>query len=115
MTSEPRTFARTLLRRQTSSEDLLWQQLRGGRLDGCKFRRQVPIAGYVVDFLCVHAKLIVEVDGRQHTWEADYDAERSRAIEEMGFTVLRVTNEEVRDRLDQVLSRIRGELRPAQH
>jgi very-short-patch-repair endonuclease len=112
MTSEPRVFARALRRRQTTTEDLLWQQLRGGRCDGRKFRRQVPIAGYVVDFLCVSAKLIIEVDGQQHAWEADYDAARSRTLEEMGFTVLRVANEEVRDHLDQVLSRIVRELRP---
>src|SRR5919202_396192 len=96
MTTEPRTFARTLRRQQTSSEELLWQQLRGRRLDGFKFRRQVPIGRYVVDFLCLHAKLIVEVDGRQHGWEADYDAERTRTLEGMGFVVLRVSNEDVR-------------------
>src|SRR5687768_16244005 len=99
MTSEPRNFARTLRRRQTASEDLLWQQLRGGRLDGCKFRRQVPLGNYVVDVICINAKLIVDVDGRQHAWEADYDAERSRVLEEMGFAVLRMTNEEVRVQL----------------
>jgi very-short-patch-repair endonuclease len=88
--------------------------LRGARLDGCKFRRQVPPGDFVVDFICISAKLIVEVDGRQHVWEADYDVERSRVLEEMGFTVLRVTNEEVRDQLDRVLSRIRRELPPGQ-
>jgi very-short-patch-repair endonuclease len=45
----------------------------------------VPSAGYVVDVICIHAKLIVEIDGRQHAWEADYDAERSRVLEEMGL------------------------------
>jgi very-short-patch-repair endonuclease len=110
MTTEPRTFARTLRRRQTSSEELLWQQLRGRRLGGFKFRRQVPIGGYVVDFLCIPAKLIVEVDGRQHGWEADYDAERTRALEGMGFVVHRVSNEDVRGNLAAVLARIRGAL-----
>ena len=110
MTTEPRAFARTLRRQQTSSEELLWQQLRARRLDGFKFRRQVPIGGYVVDFLCLAAKLIVEVDGRQHGWEADYDAERTRALEGMGFVVLRVSNEDVRGNLAAVLARIRGAL-----
>ena len=65
-----------------------------------------------MDFVCLKAKLIVEVDGRQHEWEADYDAERSRALEGMGFTILRVTNAEVRDKLGGVLGRIEGALRP---
>ncbi|HEY7385202.1 MAG TPA: DUF559 domain-containing protein [Beijerinckiaceae bacterium] len=111
MTSEARTFARALRRRQTLAEDMLWRQLRGGRLDRFKFRRQVPIGGYVVDFICINARLIVEVDGRQHAWEIDYDTERTRILEGMGFTVMRVKNEEVRDELAQVLRRIGEALR----
>ena len=112
MTTEPRTFARELRKRQTSAEEMLWHQLRGGRRHGAKFRRQVPIAGYVVDFVCVGAKLIVEVDGRQHAWDAEYDAGRTRVLEGMGFAILRVTNEDVRDRLAAVLDRIDAALRP---
>jgi very-short-patch-repair endonuclease len=59
---------------------VLWQQLRGRRLLGFKFRRQVPLGGYVVDFLCLDAKLIVEIDGRQHGWQAAYDAERTKQL-----------------------------------
>ena len=66
MTTEPRRFARTQRRNQTSAEDALWQQLRGPRLAGTKWRRQVTFGPYTVDFLCLAAKLIVEVDGRQH-------------------------------------------------
>jgi very-short-patch-repair endonuclease len=67
MTSEPRNFARALRRRQTSSEDLLWQQLRGGRLDGCKFRRQVPLAGYVVDFISSSRSTVGSMRGKSIT------------------------------------------------
>ncbi|HEX8664490.1 MAG TPA: DUF559 domain-containing protein [Beijerinckiaceae bacterium] len=110
MTTDARQFARLLRYRQTSAEEMLWHQLRGRRLKGFKFRRQVPLAQYTVDFVCLDAKLIVEVDGRQHGWEADYDAERTRALEGMGFAVLRVSNDDVRDRLSAVLTRIAAAL-----
>jgi len=102
--------AHILRQNSTDAEKRLWYRLRDRRLGGFKFRRQVPIGGYVVDFLCLAAKLIVEVDGRQHGWEADYDAERTRTLEGMGFVVLRVSNEEVRGKLAAVLARIRGAL-----
>ncbi len=111
MTSEQRGFARELRRRQTSAEDLLWQQLRGRRLLGRKFRRQVPIGAYVVDFLCFDAKLIVEIDGKQHGWAADYDDRRTAEIEALGFSVIRFTNTEVRERLDDVMIRIKAALK----
>lgn len=113
MTTEPRRFARTLRRHQTSAEDALWQQLRGRRLAGTKWRRQVTLGPYIVDFLCLSAKLVVEVDGQQHADALLYDAARTREIESQGFTVLRVTNQEVRERLDDILLRITIALREA--
>ena len=79
MTTARRDFARQLRRRQTSAEELLWQQLRGSRL-GVKFRRQMPLGPYTVDFLCVWAKLVVEVDGAHHTAERVYDERRTCTI-----------------------------------
>ena len=90
MTTADRTFARSLRRRQTSAEDLLWQQVRGRRI-GHKFRRQVPVGCYVVDFFCFDAKLVVEIDGTQHEAEAIYDARRTAELEAQGLVVLRVT------------------------
>jgi very-short-patch-repair endonuclease len=110
MTTAQRDFARTLRRRQTSAEDLLWQQLRGRRL-GLKFRRQVPIAGYVVDFFCFDAKLMIELDGRQHAMEAEYDVRRTAELEAHGLTILRFRNEAVRNNLDGVLACIQQVLR----
>ena len=110
MTTSQRDFARTLRRRQTSAEDLLWQQLRGRRL-GLKFRRQVPIAGYIVDFFCFDAKLVIELDGRQHAIEAEYDARRTAELEAHGVTILRFRNEAVRDDLGGVLARIQQAVR----
>jgi hypothetical protein len=66
MTTERHEFARTLRKHPTRAEESLWQRLRGSRFHGAKFRRQVPFDGYVVDFYCHAAKLVVEIDGKQH-------------------------------------------------
>jgi len=108
MTSEQRHFARRLRRQATEPEDILWSLLRNRRLDGLKFRRQVPLLGYTLDFVCIDRRLIVEVDGRQHGWKADYDAERTAEIERFGFTVIRFRNAEIIDDRDAVLAAIRA-------
>lgn len=113
MTTEQRQFARDLRKRQTSAEDMLWRELRGRRLGGFKFRRQAPIGPYTVDFICAATKLIVEIDGAQHTAEAEYDARRTTELEAQGLEVIRFSNLEVRERFDDVLSRIAAALRPA--
>jgi very-short-patch-repair endonuclease len=109
MATEQRSFARKLRRQQTSFEDQLWQQLRGRRL-GYKFRRQVPLGRYVADFICFDAKLVVELDGRQHEEQRIYDAARTAEIEAQGLVVLRFGNEQVRDELESVLACIRRAL-----
>jgi very-short-patch-repair endonuclease len=78
--------ARALRHASTDAERMLWQHLRGGRL-GLKFRRQHPIPPYIADFCCVSAKLVVELDGSQHS-EAT-DRERTRYLESQGWRVLR--------------------------
>src|SRR5215203_6132253 len=102
MVSEPRQFARNLRKTPTGAEDVLWQVLRGRRLDGLKFKRQVPFLSYTVDFLCFERKLIIEIDGRQHDWFAEYDVKRTAEIEDHGFTVLRFTNTDVLEDIDTV-------------
>jgi very-short-patch-repair endonuclease len=111
MASERREFARTLRKHPTPAEDSLWQRLRGSHLHGAKFRRQVPFDRFVVDFYCYAAKLVVEIDGAQHEWFADYDEGRTEILERLGVRVLRFTNAEVCDDLEAVLARIREELR----
>ena len=111
MASERREFARTLRKHPTRAEDILWQRLRGSRFHGAKFRRQVPFDRFVVDFYCHAAKLVVEIDGVQHEWFADYDEGRTEILERLGVRMLRFTNAEVCDDLDAVLARIREELR----
>jgi very-short-patch-repair endonuclease len=110
MLSERRQFARALRKQATKAEDILWAQLRASRFHGAKFRRQVPFDRFVVDFYCHAAKLVVEVDGKQHEWFADYDAGRTEILERLGVRILRVTNAEVCDDLDSVLGRIYEEM-----
>ncbi len=95
----------------TRAEEILWERLRGSRLRGAKFRRQVPFDRFVVDFYCHAAKLVIEIDGKQHEWFADYDTGRTEILESIGVRVLRFTNAEVCDDLDAVLARIGAELR----
>lgn len=111
MVLERREFARRLRTQATKPEDILWRRLRGSRFHQAKFRRQVPFDRFVVDFYCHAAKLVVELDGKQHEWFAEYDAERTRVLESRGVSVIRFTNAEVEGDLDDVLARIRGALR----
>jgi very-short-patch-repair endonuclease len=76
--------ARELRRTMTDAEAKLWKRLRNGQLLGTKFRRQVPIGSFVADFCCRSPKLVVEVDGRQHTERATQDASRTRVLAERG-------------------------------
>jgi very-short-patch-repair endonuclease len=98
--------ARQFRRQMTEEERLLWQQLRANRLDGFHFRRQQVIGGFIVDFYCHAAGLVVEVDGEVHQKRAEYDAERDRHLSARGLRVLRVRNREVREDLPDVLTRI---------
>ena len=108
MSREPRRFARLQRSLATTPEDILWQALRGRRLAGLKFRRQEPISPYTVDFLCSEEKLIVEVDGPSHAKRAEYDARRDEDLERIGFCVLRVSADDVLDRVHYVLAKIRA-------
>lgn len=92
-----RANARELRRNSTDAERILWYELRGGRLSGVIFRRQVPIERYIADFICHAAKLVIELDGGQHFSDDGErsDARRSAAIEAKGFKVLRFSNLEI--------------------
>jgi very-short-patch-repair endonuclease len=102
--------ARALRRRSTETEKLMWSRLRGRRLQGIKFKRQVPIANYIVDFVALDLKLIIEVEGGQHESQAAAHAERTRILEEWGYHVVRVWNNDVLGNIDGVLEAILQEL-----
>src|SRR5262245_46827947 len=98
--------ARRLRRNQTDAERVLWFRLRDRRLDGWKFKRQVPIDRFIVDFFCADAKLIVELDGGQHDQNRDRDANRTGVLDAMGYLVLRYWNNDVIRNIEGVLEDI---------
>ena len=91
----------------TPAELRLWGSLRSHRLDGLKFRRQHTIGKFIVDFCCLSAMLIVEVDGDIHFLQKDNDFKRETFLKGCGFTIVRVRNEDVIRCLPAVLDRIR--------
>jgi len=93
---------RVLRGNMTDAEQLLWRHLRRGQMNGFKFRRQHPFGDYVLDFVCLEAKLIVEVDGGQHVANEAGDAKRSEVLNKAGFRVLRFWNHEVMGELETV-------------
>jgi very-short-patch-repair endonuclease len=105
--------ARSLRASQTSAEARLWQALRDRRLARWKFRRQHPIDRYVVDFVTLAGKLIVEVDGMTHSEPAEVERDKARSaiLEACGFLVVRVSNTDVYDNLEGVLEMIESHLR----
>ena len=105
--------ARDLRARETGVEDLLWDELRGRRLDGMKFRRQHPIGPFVVDFCCAERRLAIELDGAVHAVQQEQDAEREAILTAAGYQVIRFPNQAVRERLPDVLQEIRSAAREA--
>jgi len=102
--------AQTLRRALTPAERTLWQHLRAHRLKGVCFRRQHALGRYIVDFVAIAQRLIIEVDGDSHANQREYDAERTAWLEEQGYRVLRFTNQEVSKKMPQVLATIWREL-----
>lgn len=99
-------LARQMRHEPTPAENALWQKLRNRRLNGIKFRRQCAIDRFIVDFLCVDAKLVIEVDGAIHDYTPEEDAIRQEFLEMQGLCVLRFTNGEVLQQIDAVLESI---------
>ena len=91
------TFAKAMRTGQTDAERKLWHLLRDRRLGGFKLRRQVPIMGYVVDFYCLEASLVVESDGGQHydPEQEEYDRRRTHRLSESGIRVIRFPDDQV--------------------
>ena len=100
--------AKRLRRRQTRAESTLWVHIRAKRFHGYKFRRQVPIGPFIVDFLSVEHRLVIEIDGESHETEdaKAYDKRREDYLRTCGFQILRFSNEQTIDSVDVVLRRI---------
>jgi very-short-patch-repair endonuclease len=104
-----RSFAKQLRSKMTDVETKLWQQLRAKRFEDYKFRTQVPIGQYIVDFICYEKRLIVELDGSQHEGST-YDVKRDAWLRSQDFRVLRFWNNDVNAALDGTLMAIHDAL-----
>ena len=103
--------SRQLRKDLTDAERLLWAQIRRKQLGGW-FNRQKPIGGYIVDYYCRSAKLVIEVDGSQHFTDENiaYDKARDEYLKSLGLTVLRFTNSDVMKNIEGVLENIRSKI-----
>ncbi len=100
-------LAKNLRKNQTDAENLLWRHLRRNYLEGLSFRRQHPIGRYIVDFVCLEKRLILEIDGGQHSIEIEKDEARTKWLISEGYRVLRFWNNDVLTNLEGVLETIR--------
>ena len=104
-------IARQFRKEPTKSESILWQSLRGRKLDGIKFRRQQPIGNFVVDFYSSVYRLVIEVDGKVHDSQSELDRVRQDFLEQIGLNVLRIKAEDVEKNLPFVLDQIRSKIK----
>ncbi len=102
--------AQTLRKNQTEAEKKLWRILRNRKFSSFKFKRQVPIGHYIVDFICHEKNLILEMDGGQHSNQVEADENRTAWLEKRGYKIVRFWNNEVLDNIEGVLTRIEEHL-----
>ena len=101
-------LARNLRKNSTTQENLLWSLLRNRKLNNLKFKRQVPIGSYIVDFVCEEKKLIIELDGGQHNTPENlqYDKKRTEYLNSLGYKVIRFWNNEFDNNLEGVYEKL---------
>jgi very-short-patch-repair endonuclease len=111
-TAKQKEFRKRLRNSMTAAECVLWQSLKGRQLLGKKFRRQISIGRYIVDFYCPEARLVIELDGEGHFSITidEYEAERTRYLEQEGLKVIRFENKQLYDNLEGVLDTIKQAL-----
>ena len=105
--------ARKLRSNLTRAERLFWYYVRARRFRKWKFRRQVPLGDYVVDFICAEARLVIEIDGGQHMANASDDARRTGWLNANGYRVIRFWNNDVLGNIDGVMEEVEKNLRPS--
>ena len=105
VTKEKLQRAKELRREMTPAEKILWDEIRANKL-GVHFRRQQVIAGFIVDFYCHKAGLVVEVDGDIHVLQQDKDARRENVLSELGLRIVRFKNDEVVKEVSQVVGKL---------
>ena len=97
---------RALRNNMSDAEQALWHLLRGRQISGLKFRRQHPFGNYILDFVCLENRLVIEVDGGQHGQQAGYDENRTQKLQAAGFHVLRFWDNEVLKETESVREKI---------
>ncbi|MDQ3021621.1 MAG: endonuclease domain-containing protein [Bacteroidota bacterium] len=107
---EKRKFLRN---NPTKTEKLIWDILKGKKLEGFKFRRQYGVGKYVIDFFCINKKLAIELDGEVHDNEESkvYDKDRDYFLKSFGINILRIRNENVENNIEGVIEMILKELK----
>ena len=99
-------LARSLRNTMTYHETLLWEKLKRKQICGVRFRRQHPISFFIADFYCHEARLVVEIDGEIHNQQIEYDDGRSAEMEKFFIKIIRFTNYEVENKIDEVIEKI---------
>jgi len=107
-----RKRAKQLRKDMTDAERFLWAWIRRRQIQGFKFRRQQPLGPYIVDFVCLEKKLVVELDGGQHAESQLYDAQRTSWLQAQGFCVLRLWNHQVLTETEAAIQAIANALTP---
>lgn len=108
MSNDMTSIAKILRKKSTDTENLLWRHLRAKQMEGLKFRRQEAIGKYIVDFACYEKRIVIEVDGGQHSMMENEDNTRDQWLKDEGFKVLRFWNNEVLTNIEGILEVIRG-------
>ena len=111
--ARPVTFesAKILRKNMTLHEKLLWEKLKHNQICGARFRSQHPIDFFIVDFYCHAARLVIEVDGMHHSEQKDYDDGRSAEMEKYFIKVIRFSNSEVENNIEDVVNEIENEVK----
>ena len=99
-------FKKSLRKSQTDAESMLWYYLRNRNFQNDKFRRQHVLCGYIVDFVCLEKRLVIELDGGQHAESIEYDSTRTLTLEADGFQILRFWNDEIFNNIEDILETI---------
>ena len=106
MPNNPKSISRHLRKRATPAEVILWEEIRNRKLGGLKFRRQYPALGFILDFYCAERSLGIELDGSIHDFQEEYDKWREKVILEKGIRIVRFSNQEIVENLEEVKRKI---------
>ena len=108
ITGELAESARAHRKAPTVAEERLWQAIRRRQVEGARFRRQHPLGTFILDFCCPELRLVIEVDGPIHDTQPERDSNRTGLLEAYGYRVIRFQNDQVMDRLNEVVAEIRA-------